>query len=110
MQNDLDFISGVFFDREIPNDKRYLLKYFTSDLDIAFLRYYLVFGTAKNFTDHTGLYCHYQQVDRYVRRFKKLTSEYEKARKSLTEEALECIHKIESGNFKLDGPEIFRKR
>lgn len=98
---DLDFISGRFFDLEIPKEKRYLLKYFTGNLQVAFLRYYLVFGTRKNFTDHTGHRCAKSLQKRLVVRYNNLVNLYEASKSSLTEEGLHTIQLLESGKFNL---------
>jgi len=101
MQRDLDFVSGKFFDYEIPKNQRYLLKYFKTDLQRAFLRYFLVFNSHRNFSDHTGFRCHDRRLWTYQARYRKLVSVYEEAKKSLTEEGLETIHLIESGKYRL---------
>jgi hypothetical protein len=52
---DLDFISGDFFDMDLPVEKRYLLRYFTTPHQKLYLRYCMVFGDAKLFMEHTGV-------------------------------------------------------
>lgn len=98
---DLDFISGRFFDCEIPKGKRYLLKYFKTDLKLAFLRYYFVFGNTKNFTDHTGLYCKRRLLFRMEARLKAIVEAYDQAKSSLTEEGMATVQRIETGKFRL---------
>lgn len=98
--NDLDFVSGGFFELEIPKERRYLLKYFTGDLQMAFLRYYLVAGECKNFNDHTGYCCAKSLVKRFEDRFNKLVELHENSKKSFTEEGLQSIQMIESGKLK----------
>lgn len=100
---DLDFISGRFFDYEIPKERKYLLKYFTTDLQIAFLRYYLVFYDTLNFVDHTGYYCSRRLLWKFQTRFLYLNDTYDKAKKSLTEEGMRVVDEIESGKFSLKG-------
>jgi|LakMenE18May11ns_1017448.scaffolds.fasta_scaffold9686901_3 hypothetical protein len=97
---DLNFISGNFLDYEIPKDKKYLLKYFKNDLQLAFLRYYLVFGTRKNFTDHTGHKCAESLQKKLEKRCQNLIELYDKSKSSFTEEGLKVMQLIESGKFK----------
>jgi hypothetical protein len=99
MQKDLDFISGKFFDQEIPKKQRYLLKYFKTDLQQAFLRYYLTCGKHSNFVDHTGFWCSERMLWQLRARYHRLVNTYEEAKKSLTEEGMEMVHRIESGKF-----------
>jgi hypothetical protein len=108
-RKDLELISGSFFDLEIPKDKRYLLKYFTGKLQVSFLRYYMVFGTKKNFIDHTGLKCNESLLIRFEKRYKQLTALYDWAKKSLTEESLKTLSLIESGKFNLTKLKNFNK-
>lgn len=49
------FVSGDFFDQPIHREKEYLFKYFTGKLQRQFIRYFLLFRSPRNFTDHTGL-------------------------------------------------------
>lgn len=98
---DLHLISGEFFEFEIPKEKRYLLKYFTGDLQRAFLKYYMVFGTIKNFNDHTGYSCNEALLFRFSKRYKGLTNLYEKSKSNLSEESLKTLSLIESGKFNL---------
>ena len=100
MQKDLDFISGKFFDFDVPKNKRYLLKYFKSDLQAAFLRYFLVFGTSKNFIDHTGYYCNKWLVPKLEKRYWTLVEAYRAAKDDFTEEGLELLAAIEAGKYR----------
>lgn len=97
---DLEFISGNFFEFEIPKDKRYLLKYFKGKLQVAFLRYYMVFESRKNFTDHTGYRCAESLQKKLEKRYLNLVELYDKSKASFTEEGLQTIQLIESGKFK----------
>lgn len=98
---DADFLSGKFFDFEIPKDKGYLLKYFTTDIQAAFLRYYFVFGAVKNFTDHTGYYCSRRLLFKMQKHLKRLVKAHDEAKRSLTEEGMRIVHLIESGKLPL---------
>lgn len=98
---DLDFISGLFFEYEIPKDKHYLTRYFRGPLQLAFLRYYMVFGSHANFTDHTGVHCSRRLLYGFERRYKALIAAHEKAKKTLSEESMEALQLIESGKYRL---------
>ena len=103
---DLDFISGNFFEQEIPRDKHYLLRYFTTDLQKAFLRYRLVFENTKLFKDHTGFYCSDRLRFKLLFRFKKLIQIHAEAKSTFTEEGLNKLQLIESGQYPLTGSEF----
>lgn len=100
-EKDFHLISGEFFEYEIPKEKKYLLKYFTGKLQVAFLRYYLVFGNVRNFTDHTGYSCSNGLLFRFLKRFRGLTNLYEKSKSNLSEDGLKTLSLIESGKFNL---------
>ena len=95
---DLAFISGEFFDVEIPKDKQYLRKYFSTDVQLAFLRYYLVFQDITCFADHTGHACSESTVVRMKRRYHKIIAAHDIAKKNLD---FEKVWEIESGNLKV---------
>lgn len=100
MKKDLDFISGEFFRHEIPKAQRYLLKYFVTDLQVAFLRYWMVFGEWKNFCDHTGFCCTKRALQKYVLRYKKLTEAHASAMSDFTESSMLLLSELESGQYR----------
>lgn len=100
---DLNFVSGNFLDMEIPKEKQYLLKYFTTDVQRAFLRYCLTFGDVRLFKEHTGYYCSDRLKFRFLSRFRRLVKLHDDAKSSLTEESLSILHTIESGQYPLTG-------
>lgn len=100
---DLDFVSGRFFEYEVPKDKAYLLKYFKNDLQRSFLKYYMVFGDWKNFRDHTGHACTDRVLWRFERRYKVLTAAHAEAKGRLDEAGMAMVGRIESGKFVLTG-------
>jgi hypothetical protein len=103
---DLDFISGNFFDYDIPRGMQYLLKYFTTDLQVAFLKYALVFEDTKLFKDHTGHYCSDRLKFRLLCRLRQLKKLHEQAKTSFTEEGLNTLQLLESGQYPLTGDEF----
>ena len=100
MQEDLDFISGKFFDFDVPKKRRYLLKYFKTDLQGAFLRYFFVFGKWKNFVDHTGHYCTRFACMKLEKRYWALIKAHDEAKADFTEEGLETLAAIEAGKYR----------
>lgn len=98
---DLWLLSCGWIDQEIPKDKRYLLKYFTTALQFAFLKYFLLTGSRKNFIDHTGWYCGERLLLKFEERYHTLTKLYETSKMSLTEEGMETVFRIEAGEMTL---------
>ena len=103
---DLEFISGNFFEHEIPKDKQYLCKYFSTDLQMAFLRYRMVFEDTRLFKDHTGFYCSDRLRFRLLVRYKQLIKLHDEAKVTFTEEGLNTLQLIESGQYPLTGNEF----
>ena len=98
---DLEFVSGRFFDYEIPKEKRYLLRYFKTDLQAAFLRYYLIFGNYQSFKDHTGRHCNPRMLLTLRKKFDKLEKIHDEAKTSMTEEGMRTLQLLETGQFVL---------
>jgi hypothetical protein len=97
-KKDLDFLSREFENFEVPKEKRFLLKYFKQEVQQAFLRYYLVFGSYNNFVDHTGFYCQ----ERWLKVLHKKLVELERVHKLFKSNIdLESLLLVESGNYKL---------
>jgi len=95
---DLLFVSGEFLDYELPNDKQYLYRYFTTDIQRQFVRYYLLFGEYEHFVDHTGFYCQKKWLDLLAKRLHRL----EKARRDAKQAFdLTLVAQIESGGYNL---------
>ena len=95
--DDLDFISRKFSNWELPRDKKYLLKYFTSDCQQEFLRYYLIFGNFVNFCDHTGFVCGKEYLLELRDRLREVEAVHDKAKQDFD---LEYLAEIENGKFK----------
>jgi len=95
---DLIFISGEFFDFEIPKEKKFLFKYFKADLEHSFLKYYFCFGDFENFTDHTGCYCQVRWLRLLKKRLDKLLAQHQNAK---AEYNFELLRVIEDGNYKV---------
>ena len=95
--SELDFISGKFFDVMLPREWRYLEKYFQSDVQRQFLKYYYVFRNSKNFVDHTGFHCTRRWLRLLRRKIEILMKEHAEAKANFD---LEKLALIESGKFK----------
>jgi len=95
---EIQFLSGNYFDYEIPLDKNYLLKYFKTEIQLHFLKYFLKFSTRDKFIDRTGIYC----TDRYLlsleRKYFKIEQLMEEAKKNFD---FKLVEKINSGKCKL---------
>jgi len=97
MQKDLDFLSGEFLDFELPKDQIYLAKYFDSDIQFAFLKYYLVFGDIEHFTNHTGIPADKKYLKKLITRLEKLVAIRNTAKKNLD---FDLLWRIEAGRYK----------
>lgn len=99
MENlELEFLAGNYFDYEIPSEKSYLLKYFKTDIQLHFLKYYLKFNTRKTFTDHTGVHC----TERYLIRLEEKLYKLEEAvKKAKLEFDFEQLEKINTGKWRM---------
>lgn len=99
---DLEFIAGTFFEYDIPKEKRYLLKYFKSEMQVAFLKYVLCTGEWEMFREHTGHYCTKRMLYTLANRLDVLTETYSKAKADLSEEGMRLINEIEMGRYSVD--------
>ena len=97
--SDAKFVSGEFFDFQIPKDKKYLMKYFTTEIQQQFVSYLLMFGGYDNFVDHTGIFCKKRYMQHMFAQFTKIQEAHYKAKKEMN---LELLSDIESGNFFCD--------
>ena len=98
MTNELTFLSGQFFDCDLPKEKQYLFRYFKTDLERQFLRYHHCFGQYERFTDHTGLYCQTRWLHILKRRLDLLVRVHAQAKREMD---LELLAQIETGKYSL---------
>lgn len=82
---------------EIPKEKKYLLKYFKTPLQVAFLKYIYVFGDYSSFVDHTGIPCRTFWLEELFSRFENLEKIRTEARTNMD---LPLLALIESGKYK----------
>ena len=95
---DLSFIAREFETLELPKEKRYLLKYFDTVLQEAFLKYVFVFGDYENFVDHTGFVCRPHWLKNLYIKLNILEALHKKARADMD---MKTLAKIETGRYKL---------
>lgn len=95
---DLQLISGVFFDLDIPKSKQYLFKYFHTEIQQQFVRYYLVFGGIEHFVAHTGLFCKPLWLKLLLTKLILLEQRLKEAKDSMD---FTTVALIESGKFKM---------
>lgn len=98
LDRDLAFIGEKYLDVDLPKEKRYLLKYFDTRIQEAFVKYVHVFGDYENFVDHTGLRCKKQYLQTLHERLQKLEALHRQAKSSMD---LETLAEIEMGNYKI---------
>lgn len=99
--DDLNLISRKFESFDIPKEKRYLLKYFDTEIQEAFLRYFLVFGTYESFVDHTGLLCQVRYRRTLVNKFYLLEKLHKEAKNNMD---MTTLARIEAGKYKFKLP------
>ncbi len=98
MNPDLALLSRQFENVELPRDKAYLYKYFKTDVQLAFLKYYHVFGEYTNFSDHTGIHCTLPWLKKLYERVVKLEELHRQTKRDFD---LETLARIEKGKYKL---------
>lgn len=97
-ERDRNLVSGSFLEDNIPNDKLWMCKYFSSEIQKRFLIYFLIFRSHFYFERHTGICC----TKRYLKYMKKKFSALEDAHKKAKEEFdLEVLSNIEMGKYEI---------
>jgi len=94
---DLDFIAGNFLEAEIPKEYQYLLKYFTTEVQIVFLKYWFYFFEIDCFQAYTGYSCEDKYKKTLKRRLDKIINAYSEAKANFD---IERTWQIEQGNYK----------
>jgi hypothetical protein len=103
---DMDFIAGKFLTEEFLSEKEYLRHYYTTELEKAFLNYFVVFEESLNgmtvvqfhimFSNHTGIKCCERWTRFLIKRYKKIEEELSKA---YAKSDLERIAAIKTGRL-----------
>ena len=100
--HDLVFLARQWENVELPKEKKYLLRYFRTPLQAAFLKYVHLFGSHENFVDHTGLACSLKWRELLYNRLQKIEALHREARANPDiEQKMKDLAHIESGKFKL---------
>ena len=99
MKKDLDLISGEFMDCLLPKNKQYLFHYFTTEVQQAFVRYYITFGEYRNFVQHSGILCRRRWIFQMLRRYRQLEALLQNSRKNMD---FKMVAQIESGKYKYE--------
>lgn len=94
--NDLLILSRAWESIQLPSDRKFLDKYFTTDIQGTFFRYIYVFGNYDNFQTHTGIFVSKRYMIRMYKEFYDLIDAYIKAKKDFD---LNTVVKIEDGKF-----------
>lgn len=94
---DLLWLSKAYESFEIPKEKKYLFKYFKTQIQQAFVRYFFAFGTYTNFKDHTGLDCQMRWLNILHRKLEALEKVRHEARANMD---MTTLAKIEAGKYK----------
>lgn len=102
MKDDLALISGDFFDCDIPKDRRYMLPYFDTEVQLQFLRYYLTFNSAMHFINHTGYYMSRRWIKRLRKRFRRIESAWSRAQELALDGNFDMLEKINRGHYGKD--------
>jgi len=100
LQRDLIFLAGDF--SFVPKGKRYLLKYFKTKIQRAFLSYFFIFGEYTNFVDHTGFYCQKRYMKMLHERLLSIEVAHKIAKQNVD---LSNLALIESGKIRKIGTE-----
>jgi hypothetical protein len=98
MGNDLSYMAGDFAEPVIPKDKKYLFKYFKTDIQTIFLKYYMTYKTTSGFTNATGRKCTRQFLSKQRRKIEIVEAAHQKAKQEFD---IELLWKIENGKYKV---------
>lgn len=92
------WLARAYENFELPKEKKYLLKYFKTDIQIAFLKYYFTFGSFENFRDHTGFDCQIRWLNILLNKLESLENARKTARIDMD---MTTLAKLESGKYKI---------
>lgn len=99
ISEELSFLSNKIEEFELPNEKRYLLKYFRSSIERQFLKYFFLFGeNFDQFTNYTGVRCQQRWCKILIKRIKELEEIKKKSKKEFD---FEKLAEVETGKYPL---------
>lgn len=94
---DMMLISGCFFEDDIDKSNVWLLKYFKSDIQRRFLKYYFTFDGYYYFRRHTGIFCSTRYLETMKKRLSYLLKLHEDAKSNFD---LDLLTEVEMGKIK----------
>lgn len=96
MNPDLAFVSKAWETFDLPKEKRYLLKYFDTPVQTAWLKYFLLLNDYTHFCDHTGHVCQVRWMKILHEKLNFLESLKAKARAEMD---FALLTRIEDGKY-----------
>lgn len=108
--DDFVYIAGDFLDPVLPKEYYYLNKYFKTETERMFLKYYLMFNPSRtenfdhrSFSRHTGIVCTKRWKNYLIERVNIIISESDKSRQDFN---LDKLCEIQSGSAYYDKEKI----
>jgi hypothetical protein len=92
-EKNLLYLDSAFENTVIPKEHRFLLKYFKTFQQRAFLKYYYIMGDWQNFSKHTGIWASRFFMMKLMFKFKHYMSIYDKAKMDANFETLNLLNK-----------------
>ena len=92
------FFVSDFMKMPVPKEERWMTRYFKTRTKKLFLKYFLAFGSATRFCQHSGEVCTKRYVKKMKMQFLKIRNLHDKAK---TDFDLEFLSKIKVGKIKL---------
>jgi hypothetical protein len=92
-EKNLLYLDSAFENTVIPKEHKFLLKYFKTFQQRAFLKYYYIMKDWQNFGKHTGIWSSRFFVMKLMFKFKYYMSIYEKAKAEADFETLKLLNK-----------------
>lgn len=100
MKLDEEFIAARYFNFDLLPDTYWLLKYFRTDVQKMFLKYYMIFGSVDNFVDHTGHHCTKRFLLKLESKYRALIEARAEAASILDEQHVLKLASIEQGRWR----------
>ena len=85
-------------EEDLPPEKRFLAKYFSTNIQRRWLVYFLIFGNYTHFVEHTGFKVSKVWMKKLKKRFLKIETAYSIAKSELD---FDTIESIATGNYKM---------
>jgi len=96
-ERDSKFVAGSFLEAPVNSEKYWMKKYFKTQIQYQFLKYFDVFRSIVNFVNHTGFVC----TILYLKKMRKKYICLEKTHNHLKSIGdFENIAKLEMGKYK----------